>query len=132
MIYAKVVDGAITDYPYDLLKLRKDNRLTSFPADSMSRADIRSEYGLVEVTEVAKPSEANNNVRELTPTLISGVWTQTWETTSLSADEIAAKAVSRRLEEYGPASVQFEYIVENGIDAFITRQDAIKTKYPKS
>ena len=25
-----------------------------------------------------------------------------------------------------------EYIVENGIDAFITRQDAIKTKYPKS
>ena len=132
MIYAKVVDGAITDYPYDLLKLRKDNRLTSFPADSMSRADIRSEYGLVEVTEVAKPSEADNNVRELTPTLISGVWTQTWETTSLSADEIAAKAVSRRLEEYGPASVQFEYIVENGIDAFITRQDAIKTKYPKS
>ena len=132
MIYAKVVDGAITDYPYDLLKLRKDNRLTSFPADSMSRADNRSEYGLVEVTEVAKPSEANNNVRELTPTLISGVWTQTWETTSLSADEIAAKAVSRRLEEYGPASVQFEYIVENGIDAFITRQDAIKTKYPKS
>ena len=132
MIYAKVVDGAITDYPYDLLKLRKDNRLTSFPADSMSRADIRSEYGLVEVTEVAKPSEADNNVRELTPTLISGVWTQTWETTSLSADEIAAKAVSRRLEEYGPASVQFEYIVENGIDAFITRQDAIKTKYPKT
>jgi hypothetical protein len=132
MIYAKVVDGAITDYPYDILKLRRDNRLTSFPSDAMSRADIRSEHGLVEVAEVAMPSEADNNVRELTPTLISGVWTQTWETTSLSADEIAAKAVSRRMEEYGPASVQFEYIVENGIDAFITRQDAIKTKYPKS
>ena len=132
MIYAKVVDGAITDYPYDILKLRRDNRLTSFPSDAMSRADIRSEHGLVEVAEVAMPSEADNNVRELTPTLISGVWTQTWETTSLSADEIAAKAVSRRMEEYGPASVQFEYIVENGIDAFITRQDAIKTKYPKT
>jgi len=131
MIYAKVVDGVIKDYPYDLLKLRKDNRLTSFPSDAMSRADVRTEHGLVEVAEVAMPSEADNNVRELTPTLISGVWTQTWETTSLSADEIAAKAVSRRMEEYGPASVQFEYLVENGLDAFVTRQEAIKAKYPK-
>lgn len=37
----------------------------------------------------------------------------------------------KRLEEYGTVQEQLEYIVENGIDAFIQRQNAIKEKYPK-
>ena len=40
--------------------------------------------------------------------------------------------VEKRIKEYGAPEDQLEYIVENGVDAFITRQDAIKTKYPKS
>ena len=131
MIYAKVDDGVITDYPYDILKLRKDNYNTSFPSDSMSRADVRTEYGLVEVAEVAKPSEADNNVRELTPTLISGVWTQTWETSSLSVEEITQRSRSRRLHEYGPPEVQLEFITENGLEAWQSEVAKIKAKYPK-
>lgn len=37
----------------------------------------------------------------------------------------------KRKKEYGSAIEQLEYIVENGLDAFITRQNNIKTQYPK-
>lgn len=40
--------------------------------------------------------------------------------------------VAKRVAEYGTIEQQLEYIVENGIDAFITQQKAIKEKYPKS
>jgi len=36
-----------------------------------------------------------------------------------------------RIEEYGSVETQLEFLVENGVDAFITRQNEIKTKYPK-
>ena len=39
--------------------------------------------------------------------------------------------LDKRKEEYGSAQEQFEYIVENGIDAFISKQNSIKVKYPK-
>jgi len=37
----------------------------------------------------------------------------------------------KRIEEYGTVPEQLEYIVENGIDDFISRQKAIKVKNPK-
>ena len=37
----------------------------------------------------------------------------------------------KRQEEYGTVEKQLEYIVENGLDAFITKQNEIKSKYPK-
>ena len=132
MIYAKVDDGVIKDYPYDLLKLRKDNYNTSFPSDSMDREDIRSAYGVVTVEKVTQPSEGENNVNEVTPALINGAWTQVWETSSLSAEEIAQKACSRRLHEYGPPEVQLEFITENGLEAWQSKVAEIKAKYPKS
>jgi len=38
---------------------------------------------------------------------------------------------TKRIKEYGSVEEQLEYIVENGLDAFITRQSNIKLKYPK-
>ena len=37
----------------------------------------------------------------------------------------------KRKLEYGSIEEQIEYIVENGLDAFISKQNAIKSKYPK-
>ena len=132
MIYAKVDDGVIKDYPYDLLKLRKDNYNTSFPGDSMDREDIRSAYGVVTVEKVTKPSEELNKVKEIAPTLVNGTWTQTWETTALSAEESAEIARSRRLNDYGPPQIQLEYITENGLEAWQSKVAEIKAKHPKS
>jgi len=37
-----------------------------------------------------------------------------------------------REKEYGTAEQQIEYLVENGVDALITRNNGIKAKYPKT
>ena len=42
-----------------------------------------------------------------------------------------AIAVANRQKEYGTIAEQLEYITENGLDAWQTKVQAIKTKYPK-
>ena len=39
--------------------------------------------------------------------------------------------VANRQAEYGSTETQLEFLVENGVDAFIARQNEIKNKYPK-
>ena len=42
-----------------------------------------------------------------------------------------AQAVSNRMSEYGSVESQIEFITENGLDAWKTKVDEIKAKYPK-
>jgi len=42
-----------------------------------------------------------------------------------------AEAVSNRKSEYGSVDSQIEFITENGLDAWKTKVDEIKAKYPK-
>ena len=42
-----------------------------------------------------------------------------------------AIAVANRQKEYGSIAEQIEYITENGLDAWQTKVQEIKTKYPK-
>ena len=39
--------------------------------------------------------------------------------------------VQNRIKEYGTIAQQIEYITENGIEAWQTKVNTIKTKYPK-
>ena len=58
--------------------------------------------------------------------------TATDDEQSTATSAISAAAYKRkRQKEYGSTEEQFEYIVENGLDAFITKQNGIKSKYPK-
>ena len=41
------------------------------------------------------------------------------------------KAVANRQKEYGSVAEQLEYITENGLDAWQTKVQTIKTKFPK-
>lgn len=169
MLYAKEKSGAITQYPYGLSDLRRDNYSTSFPNDSLSRADTRAAYDIVEVHEAAASVKLGWKPVAATPTWDGSQWNQAWthvakEATDLSDSEITAVAqpvkegfsyeqgapeldgdvwkqtwvesendwIMNRMIAYGGANVQLEYIMENGVDAFVTRQAAIKTKYPKS
>ena len=50
------------------------------------------------------------------------------QATSLENNAIA---VANRQKEYGTIAEQIEYITENGLDAWQTKVQAIKTKYPK-
>ena len=42
------------------------------------------------------------------------------------------QVINTRKKEYGTLAEQLEYIVENGVDAFIEKQQQIKTDNPKS
>ena len=65
--------------------------------------------------------------------MVDGVSIQlTDEEQAAATAAISAAAYKRkRQKEYGSTEEQLEYIVENGLDAFITKQNGIKSKYPK-
>jgi hypothetical protein len=41
------------------------------------------------------------------------------------------QVINTRKKEYGTTAEQLEYIVENGVDAFVTKQNQIKSDNPK-
>ena len=47
-------------------------------------------------------------------------------------DEANIGVVNTRKKLYGTTAEQLEYIVENGVDAFIAKQNQIKSENPKS
>jgi hypothetical protein len=134
-MYAKVENNAVVKYPYSIENLRLDNPKTSFTVTALSNSALRDEYGIVEVQSVDRPSAEGKSYSEGTPTLDGITWKQSWDETSLSAEVVAAirekEVIDARMVEYGSVEEQLEYIVENGIDVFITRQETIKTNNPK-
>ena len=67
------------------------------------------------VDGVAKPTDAQLNALSSQATTL----------------ENNAIAVANRQKEYGSLAEQLEYITENGLDAWQTKVQEIKTKYPK-
>ena len=175
-MYAKIIDNAVSKYPYELPDLKNDNPNVSFPADALSRLDIQTTYKVEPVVAVSQPVVSGHISVEGTPVKVGSDWTQVWNSvlkdpsqvteaekvgTKLDENAIdhsghageqctevdpvhdgsqwnrtytwaAADWLVKRQEEYGGPNIQFEYIVENGVAAFITRQEAIKAKYPKA
>jgi hypothetical protein len=81
---------------YSIGELRRDNPQTSFPR-SMSDANLAAwdVYPVVPVT----PPEFNPYTQrreELTPTRVSGKWTQRWQVSALSVQERDAILAERR------------------------------------
>ena len=64
---------------------------------------------------IAKPSDEQLNAYEA----------------SANDAEYNAGQIAKRVAEYGSSSDQLAYIMENGVDAFVAKQQAIKDKYPK-
>ena len=174
-MYAKIIDNAVSKYPYGLSDLKKDNPQTSFPEDALGRSDIQTDYGVTPVAAVSPSVVSGHNAVEGTPTKVGSTWTQVWNNVLKDPSQVTesekvgdvldvevlshtdhigerctevapvwdgsqwnrtytweeASWLEKRLEEYGGPNIQFEYLVENGLDAFVTRQEAIKAKYPK-
>jgi len=131
MIYARVENGSVIKYPYDMYRLRADNPSTSFPKNAIARADVRSDFGVVEVSPVVKPSEDAHRVNEVNPVLANGAWVQTWEQIPRTSEELAEKVISARMVEYGGPETQIEFITENGLEAWQARVAEIKARHPK-
>lgn len=79
MRIAKVIDGAVVKYPYPLRPDAKREHPDASPlpgAWDLCSAEQLAAVNAVPVVAVERPAGA----REITPTLVDGVWTQTWAT----------------------------------------------------
>ena len=89
-MHALINNGSVEQYPYTIGNLRRNNPHTSFPkrpSDELLRS-----WGMQRVAKVARPNaDHTKNITEGTPVLIGDEWTQVWEVTDASADEIAQR-----------------------------------------
>ena len=51
--------------------------------------------------------------------------------TKQSELQVLEDVISNRIKEYGSIAEQIEYITENGLDAWQSKVNSIKSKYPK-
>jgi len=86
-----------------------------FLKDVMLQDDGQGAYIKEWNLAIAKPSDEQLNAYEA----------------SANDAEYNAGQIAKRVAEYGSSSDQLAYIMENGVDAFAAKQQAIKDKYPK-
>jgi len=131
MNYARVENDSIAEYPYTAAALRKAYPNTSFPKNPLENPNVQGGYDVVEVVPVSSPESDTHNVAEVVPVNVGGTWTQTWEQTPKSTDELNSVAVQKRMGEYGAVENQIEFITENGLEAWQAKVAEIKARYPK-
>jgi len=89
-MHALVSNGNVENYPYTIGNLRRDNPNTSFPKKPSD--ELLEDFGMFRVVEVDSPAyDHTKNIAEGTPVLTNGVWTQVWNVTDASAEEIAER-----------------------------------------
>tara|TARA_Y100000310_G_C20640314_1_gene793524 strand:- start:37 stop:570 length:534 start_codon:yes stop_codon:yes gene_type:complete len=126
-MYAKIENGAISKFPYSHANLRKDNPNTSFPADALSRADVRSDFNVVEIIDVPRPEKAGWKAVEEEPSLSNGTWTQNWKLVAkdvgdLMPEEIKsveAPIVAEHTVEPGPP----ELVGDEWVQTWVQKED---------
>lgn len=90
-MYAKIDNGEVVQYPYSLQELIKSNPSTSFPSNFTP--EILALFGVYEVVSVDTPpyDEVMQNIQELPIEYINGAWTQVWQVSDASSNEIAER-----------------------------------------
>ena len=93
MIHAKVIDGAISAYPYSFGNLRKDNSNVSFPKDFFERGNELADFNVVKIVATDKPSKKGWVSVEETPSFSGGVWSQNWKLVPKDASDVTIAEV---------------------------------------
>ena len=89
-MFVKTTNGTVDTYPYNVGQLRRDNPKTSFPKHVPD--EMLAEWGVQPVTKRDRPTvDHTKNVAEGTPVLTNGIWTQVWEITDATAEEITER-----------------------------------------
>ena len=77
-MFAKIQNTSIVKYPYTREMLTQDWPNVSFP-NNLDGVDL-SDFGVITVKITEPPVVSNTQmVREIAPSMVKGVWTQTWE-----------------------------------------------------
>jgi len=89
-MYVKVTSGSISQFPYTIMQLRRDNANTSFPK-SMSTS-LLQDYGVYAVVEREAPDfdrRTQKATKDAQPSLVDGEWVIDWTVSSRSSSEIS-------------------------------------------
>lgn len=103
-MYAKVVSGVLTQYPYTDAQLRADNPDTSF-ALPLSDA-TRAAFEMLPVQPAAKPVDPTMDITEGTPAFVGGVWQQVWNQTPADPAVVAARLVAAKEDKLREVSAR--------------------------
>jgi hypothetical protein len=91
------------------------NREIDFLKDVLLQDDGNGAYIKEWNLDIDKPTDAQLNALEAQANII----------------ESNLQQVQNRIKEYGSIAEQIEYITENGLDAWQSKVNSIKAKYPK-
>jgi len=98
-MYVKLQNGAVSQYPYTLTMLRRDNPNTSFP--QYPTAETLAEWDVHEVVILSTPSfneRTQKLVQETSPSLSDGVWQIGWNVVAKTDQEVADYDANKALE----------------------------------
>ena len=108
MTYALIQNGQVAAYPYSLTTFRETNPNVSLP-ETPTDAQLNAQ-GIYTVYPTNQPTynPILQNCNEVTPTLQSNQWTQTWAVTPATPQEIEYRETNARSENaaYGTALLQ--------------------------
>ena len=89
-MHALIRNGSVEQYPYTIGNLRRDNPGVSFPKHPSE--EMLAEWGMYPVAKVDRPNaDHTKNFSEGTPVFNGGSWTQVWETTDATAEQVAQR-----------------------------------------
>ena len=92
-MHVLVSNGAVESYPYTIGNLRRDNGNVSFP--KVPSDELLEGFGMFRVAKVDRPAyDHTKNIQEGTPVLIDNVWTQVWNVTDATSEEIAERTAN--------------------------------------
>jgi hypothetical protein len=94
-MYLRIINDIIT-YPYTIEQLRFAHPTVSFPENLTN--EVLIEWGVYEIKQTAQPNNYRKNIVEGTPILIDGVYTQVWNQTNASEEEINSRIESKWIE----------------------------------
>jgi hypothetical protein len=87
-MYVKVTNGVVEKASYSIGQLRKDNPQTSFP--KYPSDELLAEFGVFPIKPTScEIVDYTKNVKEGIPVEVDGEWTQVWEITDATQEEIA-------------------------------------------
>ena len=133
-------EGQIETYPYSISQLEADNPQTSFPSPMPD--ERLADWNVVIVVPVDAPpyDPITQNLTELTPEKIDAVWTQVWQVSAATPEEIAQRTAEyneqqkqNRLYAYERESdpIFFKWQRGEGTEAeWLAKVAEVKQQYP--
>lgn len=103
-MYVLIKNDAVETYPYSVQQLYADNPNTSFPSPTPN--STLADFGVFPVVPTPQPAydPVTQNLTEIDPVQVDGLWVQQWSVTQASTEEVAERKEQLKLDNKAQAS----------------------------